>query len=125
MIIRGLSYIFDKKSLKALQFLEEIRLQSKTKIHFFEVFKFHYYGENKKIAMRKKLRDAVYQTSIALLIVNLFHYIVISNITEFKKRLINIKAKVLRIHELKMKKFEPLKTGDYILISLAIERVIF
>ena len=24
-----------------------------------------------------------------------------------------------------MKKFEPLKTGDYILISLAIERVIF
>ena len=59
--------------------------------------------KNKKIAMRKKLRDEVYQTSIALLIVNLFHYIVISNITEFKKRLINIKAKVLRIHELKMK----------------------
>lgn len=49
--------------------------------------------KNKKIAMRKKLRDEVYQTSIALLIVNLFHYIVISNITELKKRLINIKAK--------------------------------
>ena len=93
MIIRGLSYIFDKKSLKALQSLEEIRLQSKTKIHFLRFLNSIIMEKNKKIAMRKKLRDEVYQTSIALLIVNLFHYIVISNITEFKKRLINIKAK--------------------------------
>lgn len=49
--------------------------------------------KNKKIAMRKKIKRRSISTSIALLIVNLFHYIVISNITEFKKRLINIKAK--------------------------------
>ena len=93
MIIRGLSYIFDKKSLKSITIPRRDKTSIENQNTLFEVFKFHYYGENKKIAMRKKLRDEVYQTSIALLIVNLFHYIVISNITEFKKRLINIKAK--------------------------------
>lgn len=94
VIIRGLSYIFDKKSLKSIT----IPRRDKTSIEnqntlFWGFLNSIIMEKNKKIAMRKKLRDEVYQTSIALLIVNLFHYIVISNITEFKKRLINIKAK--------------------------------